>query len=497
MAFCEIDPFCHQVLNNHWPDVPVFKDVRDMKGDEFGQIDLICGGYPCQPFSLAGRRRGAEDDRHLWPEVHRLVASIRPAWCLFENVAGHISMGLDQVLSDLEGEGYASWPVVIPACAVDAPHRRDRVWIIAHDDREQRGADEGKPDTGANWRNDTGGVCENVANAGCNTERPGKTVDWGKAKRSKSDAYASDCGEDVSDADNAGLQKRQGEDAKGEGSNVRPVLERVIRWLPEPGFCQFSHGLPEGLAGRRLTKPVSHCMMCIEGMVQHGKNEETRSGQDMQGVWSADVSQEDERASGGQGGVRQEGVLQPTVYGGGTDARRANSRGPTKKGGALAGESVPGVRDTGQAQRPSHRHEPSEQRGWESDDAMRVLSHIMALEPRETSGITVDRCKALFRLRQGMAEIEIGNVPKTLSEVQEIWRSADDETKHWWSLRVATGSPFCAEWPNTPRVASGVSKRVDRLRGLGNAVVPQIPEIIGRAILMAENQTSINAKDQP
>ena len=132
VAFCEIDPFCRKVLSKHWPDVPIFEDVRELTSEQTGPIDLICGGYPCQPFSHAGQRRGAEDDRHLWPEVKRLVASIRPRWCLFENVAGHISMGLDEVLSDLESEGYTAWTVVIPACAVDAPHRRDRVWIVAN-----------------------------------------------------------------------------------------------------------------------------------------------------------------------------------------------------------------------------------------------------------------------------------------------------------------------------------------------------------------------------
>ena len=132
VAFCEIEDYPRKVLSKHWPDVPIHKDVRELTSEQVGHVDLICGGYPCQPFSHAGKRQGAGDDRHLWPEVKRLMATIRPTWGLFENVAGHISMGLDEVLSDLESEGYAAWTVVIPACAVDAPHRRDRVWIVAH-----------------------------------------------------------------------------------------------------------------------------------------------------------------------------------------------------------------------------------------------------------------------------------------------------------------------------------------------------------------------------
>ena len=133
VAFCEIEEFPRKVLAKHWPGVPCFTDVRKLTKEQIdGPVDVICGGYPCQPFSTAGQRRGKEDDRHLWPEFNRLVAELRPTWVIGENVAGHISMGLDDVLSDLEGQGYACRTFVIPACAVDAPHRRDRVWTVAH-----------------------------------------------------------------------------------------------------------------------------------------------------------------------------------------------------------------------------------------------------------------------------------------------------------------------------------------------------------------------------
>ena len=137
VAQCEIDPFCRAVLKKHWPDVPQFEDVRKLRGEDVGPVDLVCGGYPCQPFSQAGKRGGAEDDRHLWPEMRRLIEELRPAWVLGENVAGHISLGLDEVLSDLDALGYSARPFVIPACAVSAPHRRDRVWIVAHADSER------------------------------------------------------------------------------------------------------------------------------------------------------------------------------------------------------------------------------------------------------------------------------------------------------------------------------------------------------------------------
>jgi len=138
VAFCEIEDYPRKVLEKNFPGVPIHRDIRELDGENYAGTTLITGGYPCQPFSLAGKRGGAEDDRHLWPEMFRIVKQARPDWVVAENVAGHINMGLDQVLSDLEGEGYAARPVIIPACAVDAPHRRDRVWIIANAERNRR-----------------------------------------------------------------------------------------------------------------------------------------------------------------------------------------------------------------------------------------------------------------------------------------------------------------------------------------------------------------------
>ena len=133
IGFCEIDPFCRRVLAKHWPDVTVHTDIRGLDGKDYkGRADVVCGGFPCQPFSQAGKRRGTEDDRHLWPEMLRVISEVRPTWVIGENVIGFVKMELDSVLSDLEREGYQTRAFIIPACGIDAPHKRDRVWIIAH-----------------------------------------------------------------------------------------------------------------------------------------------------------------------------------------------------------------------------------------------------------------------------------------------------------------------------------------------------------------------------
>lgn len=143
VAFCESEPFPQQVLKKHWPNVPIYDDVCTLTAERLKEdgiigpgraIDIVSAGYPCQPFSHAGERKGEEDDRHLWPEVKRLLEEIRPRWFVGENVAGHITLGLDDVLSDLDNVGYASQPLVIPATAVGASHRRDRVFILANSD---------------------------------------------------------------------------------------------------------------------------------------------------------------------------------------------------------------------------------------------------------------------------------------------------------------------------------------------------------------------------
>jgi DNA (cytosine-5)-methyltransferase 1 len=135
VAFCEIDPYCRAVLHKHWPAVPCFEDVRNLRAEHVGRVDLICGGFPCQDISLAGKGGGLAGARSgLWSEFRRLIEECRPSWAVIENVSALRSRGLDQVLGEISALGYdAEWHC-IPASAVGAPHRRDRIWIVAHPD---------------------------------------------------------------------------------------------------------------------------------------------------------------------------------------------------------------------------------------------------------------------------------------------------------------------------------------------------------------------------
>lgn len=133
IAFSEIDAYASKILARNFPGVPNLGDIRTANWALFrARVDLVTGGFPCQPFSVAGKRRGAADDRHLWPAMLRVIGCVRPAWVLAENVPGIIGMVLDEVCADLESIGFWVQPIVVPACAVDAPHRRERVWIVAN-----------------------------------------------------------------------------------------------------------------------------------------------------------------------------------------------------------------------------------------------------------------------------------------------------------------------------------------------------------------------------
>jgi DNA (cytosine-5)-methyltransferase 1 len=133
----EIDNYACRVLKKHWPEIPNLGDVKKINWSEVPNVDIIAGGYPCQPFSTAGKRKGKEDPRHLWPYVLDAIRTIRPRYALMENVRGHLTLGFGDVLADLAGCGYSAEWQIISAASVGAPHRRDRLFFVAYPDGER------------------------------------------------------------------------------------------------------------------------------------------------------------------------------------------------------------------------------------------------------------------------------------------------------------------------------------------------------------------------
>lgn len=179
VAFCEIEPYCRKILAQHWPDVPCYDDIRSLDADTLRRdgiaVDAICGGFPCQDLSHAGKRAGLEGERSgLWSEYARLIGELRPRVVIVENVPGLLSLGMGAVLGDLAALGYDAVWDCIPASAVGAPHRRDRVWCIAvpqHPDANRSGShfEEMHVVGGTELRHgqvsDAGSVCHDVADA--------------------------------------------------------------------------------------------------------------------------------------------------------------------------------------------------------------------------------------------------------------------------------------------------------------------------------------------
>ena len=260
VLFCDIEPWSRKVLHKHWPDVPIAEDVKELADDPDGLIpecDILTAGYPCQPFSLAGERRGTEDDRHIWPYVLSIVKAKRPSWCVFENVYGHVSMGLDEVLSDLEGEGYAARPYIVPACAADAPHRRDRVWIIGRNvadaistgsqarDRDGMGDDHGS--CGNQEQSARPGSESDVANADSSGQqqgheemarRPSEQPD-GSGIQPREAVADPECIERQRGGAGSVLRERDVQAQSGRGSQ-----DAQVRWAVEPAVGRVANGIP-------------------------------------------------------------------------------------------------------------------------------------------------------------------------------------------------------------------------------------------------------------
>jgi DNA (cytosine-5)-methyltransferase 1 len=229
VAFCEIEPYCQKVLHKHWPDVPIYPDIKQLRGEDIGSVDIVCGGFPCQPFSCAGKQRGKEDDRYLWPEMFRVIQETKPAWVVGENVAGLIELGLEDCFFNLEAEGYEVQALIIPACGVGAPHRRNRVWIVGYSKHNGLSSTEINRSTIKTGNNYQEG--QNQASEFKRTGRPGG-------------------GEDVADTESERLQGKRAEreqvaEAHGGKGLSLCGCSYGNQWAVEPDVGRVAHGVPD------------------------------------------------------------------------------------------------------------------------------------------------------------------------------------------------------------------------------------------------------------
>ena len=417
VAFCEIEPFPRKVLAKHWPKVPIYNDVRELtaerlRADGIG-VDVICGGFPCQDISTAGKGAGIEGERSgLWSEYARLIGELRPRYVLVENVAALLGRGLDRVLGDLSEIGFdAEWHC-IPASAVGARHRRDRVWIVAHPSSE-------------------------------------------RVQQFPRGQYLSN-GEWIGSE----AQRRR---------NNKPVGVAAVRHdgSVADATSELSNGSDHHRRGHsEYTQPLSQ-----SGDGSGSENMADTSQQDVEGQWFASRIQAQRSASGSAGWWSTEPDVGRVAHGvpqkldGDLDANEMGG----EKASATTDTSIGGMSglwsDGRPAKTPSRLYFTDALRG-----ALSAMSHQGGSSRRYPEG---EGDEELQGVREGVHS-QPQQEPQHLQQGVPFrdWPHQRDEALGIWSQE-----------PDIPRVASGVKGRVDRLKGLGNAVVPQVVELLGRAIL--------------
>jgi site-specific DNA-cytosine methylase len=376
--------------------------------------------------------------------MFRLVQECRPTWVIGENVFGFVSMGLDTVLSDLEGEGYTCWPLIIPACAVNAPHRRDRVWILAH----ASGAGCKKRDTSPlpdqqglrAWGGNEGDASDTESQQSRGVFHPWLSGDWqGQAEEwvTESPVHRT----------HDGLSQKLDKDI----GYLRKVLQHSIMGKTSAGGINY--------AEKNDTRPAPKLRVLRERIEE--KNIQWQDGR--------------------QNDIFEAEVLREAMFWFSNGERRSEQESTSPKSQEALKIFLRELRYEKKSSCSPRRWKQSKQCENEYQDIVFILSLKMALAEWEVHAEKTVGVQNLWRACE-----EVGFMPKTLHEVENSWRSMPYEEKRWCVVCAGAGDRFHDWWPGVGGVSTEkIPSRVARLKALGNAVVPQIPELIGRAIMAA------------
>ena len=498
ILFCDIEPWCRKILTQHWPDVPIYEDVKEIANDPERFIprrpDILTAGYPCQPFSVAGRRKGEKDDRHIWPEIFSIIQSRRPTWTIFENVRGHITMGLDSVLADLEGEGYSTRTFIVPAIGVDAPHKRDRVWIVSRNSEEIGMAHtEGNVSDGirreADQESDRGNA---RMESECSRDRqfvprPSSTmadsrcIDQGGEEKSEwpsGDSSGRSLGSDSRSESEDGLPRTRTNLADTESQQSSSSNNRG-----EPREVSQSEQIQSGGSGG-----WSDVAATAHNGLKRGFSEtcnEDASGQNSQIEWATNtensVGQSDDgrnkkepRVDEGLSGLPDAGASEFT--------RTTGVRGVSQ-----VSDNHQGLGSQNENQENHGGALVQERQGWIQSSIDRGLGKDQATFENNQirSGDDNGDLKRMDFKRSDVADTESIGVQGLWSSGEQVAHSHEGQTLSMCPSEGARKGLWPTE-PNVGRVANGIPNRVDRIKGLGNAIVPQIAYRIGLCIKEAE-----------
>lgn len=442
VAFCEIDKYCKLLLQKHWKGVKIYDDVKKItkegfEADGIPSPDVITGGFPCQPFSVAGKQKGTSDNRHLWPEMFRIIKAFKPRYVIGENVRGIINiqdgMVFETVCTDLESEGYEVQPFIIPAAGVGAPHRRERVWIIAIREESMVNSD-------------------NIRFKQHNTAEE-------EASRRRSSATFEPTG-NVADTENGRRQQTQSERREGteRGSIDSRGIEREGQDIGRDENVENSR--------RTLQQGTKFGAANEDEIGKENANQHQRSSSSSE----SDVANTDSRRSSSE---------HSTPISGQREKERVRSEYESSRGGETREGGSADVADTNistKTQRGEYTNtekESNERRNNESGSTsnvgerrVRETGKSFSYDVADTENIGTGKLRHFNQTqrREGSHSAQLDS------------SSSTQRKQGWWSVE-----------PNVGRVAHGISGRIHRLKGLGNAIVPQIAEEIGRAIVKAEN----------
>jgi site-specific DNA-cytosine methylase len=454
LAYVEIEAFAianlvNKMENGLIPPAPIYTDLKTFPAHIFrGCVDILTGGYPCQPFSAAGKRLGTEDPRHLWPYILDHINAIRPVRCFFENVEGHISLGLREVIDDLEGAGYRTTWGIFSAAEVGAPHQRKRVYILAD-------SKSGEPWQQAQWQGGQGverrsfdkrrsakPQRETVADAnspGYDTRGIGAVEGWQKTVegwRGHSQFGSSGRSEELADTKHLA-------DSAGKFSERR-IAEGVASWKPE-----------EAIGDRGAFASVADSISARSEIGLSGPERPDEEGQaGMHWPPEPSVGQLVNGNTSRLDGLRRLGI-------------NANERWlqiPCEKD---AEACLRELRKYTKALCPPHRSGLDEQQPFKYTDALQFLSHVGA--PPSGGHPDSGAETAMSALRQNI--LSAGVVLDTSDAPETLWESLADAEKAWIAMATCHG----CNWESIPigRVTTECPNRVDRIRQLGNGVVPQ------------------------
>ena len=457
VAFCEYDEFCRKVLNKHWPDVPIYKDLKEIGNEPtrlIQEFDLICGGIPCQPFSLAGKQKGKEDDRHLWPYMYEIIKHKKPTWVIVENVGGFVNVALDDVCLDLETEGYATQSFIIPACGVEAPHKRDRIWILGKNvgDTTVNGRTKDKP-----------------------SEEEGRVVGQSEEGRVLESEGASDRG--ASDVVDSKRNEHNREIGGGNGEE----REDEKRQGEEDSASRISSGA-SGLRVSNQGHEGSRDVADSNSGHDNGEKEEVRTRGQASDDGSTGGGTEDvaDTKSNGEDGVSRKPKSEHDQGDTRLESSSSNNGRSERESKQDVADSESVISNGGGHKKLTEERKRQEQLGRESsvgfgEDVANPNSE--GLQRSKEAGDPQESREEREQLtaRQGSSSSE-GNAESELGGMVD-----------GVSSRLDRHQGFRVE-PDIPRVAENIPDRVNRLKSLGNSIVPQIIYHIGMAILEEEKK---------